>query len=79
MEKADAEVERLSQLPETLGPADKAGGDDDATNLQDSFHDAMSDWLETGRGSHIDFGTEEVVSLTEGKRTLNSSCERHVD
>ena len=45
----------------------KVSSDDDETTLQASLNDAMSDWSETGRGSHVDFDPGEVVPLKEGR------------
>jgi len=48
------------------------GDYDDDTTLQGSFHDALSDWSQTGRGSHVDFGLNETIPLREGNEIATS-------
>jgi hypothetical protein len=65
MDETVAGAESLDEHSNHPGSA-KSADDDDATTLQGSFNDAMSDWSETGRGTHIEFDNNELVPLKEG-------------
>lgn len=60
--------ERLDRMP------DVSSGDTtlvDEKNPRKGDQVIIDDWSHTGRGSHIDFGDDEIVPLKQGKTALH--------
>jgi hypothetical protein len=61
----------LGRSVDIAGHGDASGDDQGEANLslpRWQLDQGLSDWSETGRGSHVDFGPEEVVPLKEGRK-----------